>query len=84
MGAVIRPAGPVPPTAAVLTSVCRGRLAGYKVPAHWLFTDSLPLTPTGKIRKDALSAQLADSAALTPQPSPRKPGTAQLKKGTRT
>ena len=29
-------------------------------PARWLFTTSFPLTTTGKIRKDVLSAQLAD------------------------
>ena len=39
---------------------CRGRLAAYKIPARWLFTSSFPLTTTGKIRKDVLSAQLAD------------------------
>ena len=73
VGAVIRPAGPVPPTVAELTSACRARLAGHKVPAHWLITDSLPLTPTGKIRKDVLSAQLADSAALIPSPDATGP-----------
>jgi len=36
------------------------RLATYKIPARWLFTASFPLTATGKVRKDVLSAQLAD------------------------
>ena len=57
VGAVI--CSPAPPTAAELTELCRGKLARYKVPTRWLFTDSLPLTATGKIRKDMLSAQLA-------------------------
>ena len=57
VGAVI--CSPAPPTAAELTELCRGKLARYKVPTRWLFTDSLPLTTTGKIRKDMLSAQLA-------------------------
>jgi fatty-acyl-CoA synthase len=57
VGAVV--CSPVPPTVAELTELCRDRLARYKVPTRWLFTDSLPLTATGKIRKDVLSAQLA-------------------------
>ena len=35
-----------------------GRLAAYKTPVRWLFTEAFPLTSTGKIRKDVLSAQL--------------------------
>jgi fatty-acyl-CoA synthase len=75
VGAAIRPAGPVPPTAAELTGLCRARLAAYKVPARWLFTDSFPLTPTGKIRKDMLSAQLA---ADGPRAAVTRPGTLLL------
>jgi fatty-acyl-CoA synthase len=71
VGAVIRPAGPQPPTAAELTGLCRARLAAYKVPARWLFTDSFPLTSTGKIRKDVLGAQLA-AAKPPPAPDPGK------------
>ena len=43
-------------------SCAAARLAAYKVPARWLFTDGFPLTATGKIRKDVLSAQLAAAA----------------------
>jgi fatty-acyl-CoA synthase len=32
----------------------RPRLAAYKVPARWRFTDNFPLTATGKIRRDVL------------------------------
>jgi fatty-acyl-CoA synthase len=62
VGAVIRWTGPPPPAAAQreLASLCGARLAAYKVPARWRFTDSFPLTATGKIRKDVLSAQLQD------------------------
>jgi fatty-acyl-CoA synthase len=60
VGAVIRPSAPAAPTEAELTELCRARLAAYKVPTRWLFTSSLPLTATGKIRKDVLSARLAD------------------------
>ena len=52
----------MPPTAAELTAHCRGRLAAYKIPARWLFTSGFPLTSTGKVRKDVLSAQLAEGA----------------------
>jgi fatty-acyl-CoA synthase len=42
-----------------LAEYCRARLAPEKVPARWLVTDVFPLTPSGKIRKDALRDQLA-------------------------
>ena len=44
-----------------LAEHCRGRLAAYKTPVRWLFTEAFPLTSTGKIRKDVLSAQLAEA-----------------------
>ena len=59
VGAVIRPAFDV--AEAELTDWCRGRLAAYKTPVRWLFTDAFPLTSTGKVRKDVLSAQLAEA-----------------------
>jgi fatty-acyl-CoA synthase len=45
--------------AADLAEYCRARLAPAKVPARWLVTAAFPLTPSGKIRKDDLRAQLA-------------------------
>jgi len=57
VGAVIRPAGSTAPDQEELRAFCQQRLAGFKVPAHWLFTDSFPLTATGKVRKDVLSAR---------------------------
>jgi fatty-acyl-CoA synthase len=59
VGAVIRPASDV--AEAELADWCRGRLAAYKTPVRWLFTDAFPLTSTGKIRKDVLGAQLAEA-----------------------
>jgi fatty-acyl-CoA synthase len=44
--------------AAELAAYCRDRLAPEKVPARWLVTDAFPMTPTGKIRKEALRDQL--------------------------
>ena len=58
VGAVIRPAFDV--AEAELADYCRGRLAAYKTPVRWVFTGAFPLTSTGKIRKDVLSAQLAE------------------------
>jgi fatty-acyl-CoA synthase len=34
-----------------LRAWCRERLAPYKTPVHWVFTDALPTTPSGKIQK---------------------------------
>jgi long-chain acyl-CoA synthetase len=69
-GAVIRTTADAPPTEAELCEFCRGRLAAYKIPARWLFTSSFPLTSTGKIRKDVLSAQLADVPASAGRAAP--------------
>jgi len=63
VGAVIRPAsdvGEAELAEAGLAEHCRERLADYKTPVRWLFTDAFPLTPTGKIRKDVLGAQLSE------------------------
>jgi fatty-acyl-CoA synthase len=67
VGAVVRPAFDVAEAELAqdelaqdeLVEHCRGRLAAYKTPVRWLFTDAFPLTSTGKIRKDVLSARLA-------------------------
>jgi fatty-acyl-CoA synthase len=45
--------------AAELADFCRARLAAHKVPVRWLITDALPLTASGKVRKDVLRDQLA-------------------------
>jgi fatty-acyl-CoA synthase len=70
VGAVIRTTAQPPPTQAELSELCRGRLAASKIPVRWVFTSSFPLTATGKIRKDVLSAQLAD-APRPAAPAPR-------------
>jgi fatty-acyl-CoA synthase len=48
--------------AAELAEYCRARLAPEKVPARWLVTAAFPLTPSGKVRKDDLRAQLTAEA----------------------
>jgi fatty-acyl-CoA synthase len=47
-------------SADALAAFCRERLAGYKVPARFVFrkADELPRTPTGKIQKPRLSEEL--------------------------
>ena len=70
VGAVIQTTADAPPTEAELSEFCRGWLAAYKIPARWLFTSSFPLTSTGKIRKDVLSAQLADVPASAGRAAP--------------
>jgi fatty-acyl-CoA synthase len=34
-----------------LTDFCRDRIASFKIPRYWKFTDSFPLTVTGKVQK---------------------------------
>jgi fatty-acyl-CoA synthase len=65
VGAAIRPAGASlagDGLADELADYCRARLAAEKVPVRWLVTDTFPLTPSGKIRKDALRDQLTEAA----------------------
>ena len=75
VGAVVRATAGPPPTATELSEFCRGRLAAYKIPARWLFTNTFPLTATGKVRKDVLSAQFADAPGPA-EPAPRAPAEA--------
>jgi len=34
-----------------LSEFCRGQISSYKIPRYWKFTESFPMTVTGKIRK---------------------------------
>lgn len=34
-----------------LAAWCKGKIATYKVPRHWKFVDSFPMTVTGKVQK---------------------------------
>lgn len=49
------------PDISELRSFARERLAGFKVPALWEFTDAMPVNPNGKLMR----ATLADHAART-------------------
>jgi acyl-CoA synthetase (AMP-forming)/AMP-acid ligase II len=59
VAAAVQVTGPLPSTATDLTAYCRARLAGYKVPARWLFAGSLPRTAAGEPRRAAIAALLA-------------------------
>jgi len=39
------------PTGDELALWCKGKIASYKIPRHWKFVDSFPMTVTGKIQK---------------------------------
>jgi fatty-acyl-CoA synthase len=66
VAAFVRPVpGQPAPAPEDLRAWCRERLAPYKTPRHWVFTDAFPTTPSGKIQKyklrDSFTApQLAD------------------------
>ena len=38
-------------TAEVLVAFCAGRISTFKIPRHWKFVDSFPMTVTGKVQK---------------------------------
>ncbi len=55
--AIVQPEDPAaagPELAAELVAFARTKLGGYKVPRDIRFSDKLPRTPTGKMRKHEL------------------------------
>jgi len=52
-----------------LAVFCRGRIATFKIPAHWKFVDEFPTTVTGKVQKfrmrEVAVAELGLQAAAT-------------------
>ena len=56
-------------TTADLLAFCRARLAGYKLPRHIVFVESLPRTSSGKVRRSAVAEFLGRTVA----PSSRAP-----------
>lgn len=49
-----------PPDEAALTQWCREYLAHYKVPRRWIFTERLPRTASGKLRRQVLRERAAE------------------------
>jgi fatty-acyl-CoA synthase len=62
VAAFVRPAPGTPVTQDELASYCRAHLAAYKTPRCWVFVDTLPLTPSGKVQKFVLQEQITSDA----------------------
>lgn len=60
VGVAFLVANGTPPAASVLEAHCRQHLANYKIPKRFVFVDTLPMLPIGKVDKVALR-----KAALT-------------------
>jgi len=69
-------------SATAIESFCRERLAGYKLPRQIAFTDSLPRTASGTVKRPAVRDQLTAldgtdsrtmSDAIDREPTPRLP-----------
>jgi fatty-acyl-CoA synthase len=59
VGAIVRLRdGATRPSPEELRSWCRERIAAHKAPTQWFFTDSFPMTPSGKIQKFVLRDQI--------------------------
>lgn len=46
-------------------SFCQGQIAHYKIPAYIRFTDSFPMTVTGKIQKFQIRERMKQELELT-------------------
>ena len=47
----VKPREGATPTGEELQLWCKGKIASFKIPRHWKFVDSFPMTVTGKIQK---------------------------------
>ncbi|MDA8034794.1 MAG: class I adenylate-forming enzyme family protein [Actinomycetota bacterium] len=65
--AFVRLAAGASVSAAALEAHCRAALASYKAPRHYVFVDTFPLSPTGKVQRRSLGdeAALVVSTALS-------------------
>ena len=69
VAAFVRPApGQPAPAPDELRAHCREHLAPYKTPAHWVFVDAFPMTPSGKIQKYKLRESFAQHQPAQPRP----------------
>ena len=60
----VRPRPGASPSEQELTAYCRSRLAAFKVPRHWRFVDTFPMTVTGKIQKYRLRQMAVELLGL--------------------
>jgi acyl-CoA synthetase (AMP-forming)/AMP-acid ligase II len=58
--------GAAPPDVGALRAFARERLAGFKVPAVWEFTDSLPRNANGKVLRAQLIARAKEEHRHAP------------------
>ena len=63
VAAFIRPAEGGTASEADLHAFVREHLAPFKTPRHWVFVDSLPLTPSGKVQKFLLRDRFLEGHA---------------------
>jgi fatty-acyl-CoA synthase len=47
-----------------LATWCKGKAASYKIPRHWKFVDSFPMTVTGKVQKFKMREVAVDELGL--------------------
>src|SRR6266568_1518832 len=47
-----------------LAAWCKGKIATYKIPRHWKFVDSFPMTVTGKVQKFKMRETAIDELGL--------------------
>ena len=67
IAAFVRPVfGQPAPTPEEPRAWCLERLAPYKAPQHWVFTDAFPLTPSGKVQKFRSSSCAKTSPSTSP------------------
>jgi fatty-acyl-CoA synthase len=59
VAAVIRTSDGSPLNEDDLVAYCRERLARYKIPVRWYFRSAFPQTPSGKVQKYILQAELS-------------------------
>lgn len=52
-----------------LIAWCHGKIAGYKKPRSVVFTESLPITPVGKIQRAKVREMFGKPSAAPPRPS---------------
>ena len=67
------------PTAKDLRGFLRLKLPDFMIPAHFVFLDSLPMTPTGKVDRRALPFPIGGSSRLLKDTEPLQPLELRLK-----
>ncbi|MCE9565305.1 MAG: AMP-binding protein [Planctomycetes bacterium] len=57
----------VPLNADELRAACAGRIATFKIPRHWKFVDTFPMTVTGKVQKFRMRELATSELASVPR-----------------